>query len=457
MARMKVVALCAALLLPVSLSALVVMGPNQNHVPPTVPGAENLADYIGELLTVDTPGYLGTAIGPRHFLTAAHIPFAVGDPFFYRGRQYQITNRSDLAGTDFTVGTVDADFPGYVEMYDRQDEEGRGVVMLGKGRWKGDPLLINGELKGWLHAESGPPGIRWGTNVIQGIRNVPFPVPGQAGGSFLVGEFDRAAGDDEAHFTFGDSGGPVFIEDCGVWKLAGIASAIQGPFVPTGDDVTPPYLAALFDTGGFSVVRTPNPPTVIPDTDRDVPSYWLASRVSARLGGLRTLVGFSVLFTQPQPADQFAWMQESVAMFIPITLPAWPPGAGIGCVDTVSTAGATLTTKPDGADYVTPAQRPAVDIFRYVLRREGYSSTWGRVFVVAPPRANDRPSVGVARDGTAVVCWPVEQGQFKQWRWASGPQGPWWGLGTFGTLLDGFSIVADPIAGTAQQRFYRYD
>ena len=74
---------------------------------------------------------------------------------------------------------------------------------------------------------------------------------GSAGttGSFLKVTFDATAGANEAHLSNGDSGGAVFIQDGGAWKLAAINYAVDGPYNTSNSG--PGFNAALFDEGGL--------------------------------------------------------------------------------------------------------------------------------------------------------------------------------------------------------------
>lgn len=211
--------------------------------------------------------------------------------------------RTNLPESDLAVGTVDADFPAYAALYERDDEVRRTSLVFGKGRWKGEEVRVDADLRGWRQADSGPPGILLGTNVLTRVLTVTNAAAGLPLGDYLVADFDRTGGDDEAFFTVGDSGGPVFVRDCGDWKLAGIASAIDGPFQRTADAAEVPFLAALFDTGGLFVPSGSSPPELIPQRTRDQPASWYACRILPKLPILRALAGLPQPVTPIRPTD----------------------------------------------------------------------------------------------------------------------------------------------------------
>lgn len=430
--------------------ALVHLGPSDHSLPPTVPGATDLGRRVGELQTSAAPGFLGTPIGPRHFLTAAHIEFVVGEPFFFQGRTYTITSRTNLPDSDLALAAVDSDFPQYSELYERDDEVRRPVVVFGKGRWKGEPVVVDGVLKGWRYAESGVGGIRWGTNVIDRVVTSTNAEPGELTGSFLSADFDREGGDDEVHFTYGDSGSPVFIEDCGVWKLAGIASAVEGPFRPTGATNVVPFLAALFDVGGLTLVPEDEPPVEFPIRSEPQPTAWYAAQVSAKIDVLRALAGLPIPEPAAVPADVFAPLSPLGTASVPLSI------SGLECVEDRSQAGAEVTWDGTTARYAAVRPRPEVDAFRFVVATEGARSTWASVYIVDLSSVGSSPVIRFCPDGTPVVLWPVgNPGTVAGIEVSATATGPWKPSAVVPQVIEGTAIHADPEGREQPGRFYR--
>jgi hypothetical protein len=119
---------------------------------------------------------------------------------------------------------------------------------------------------------------RWGENIVSAIKQR------HNRGDMLYALFDQTGLPNESHLSNGDSGGAVFLDDGGVWKLAGINYDVDGAFY-TGPNGTGSFLAALFDQRGFY------------DEDRHfvsggapVPSGFYASRISARLEWIDSVV-----------------------------------------------------------------------------------------------------------------------------------------------------------------------
>ena len=88
----------------------------------------------------------------------------------------------------------------------------------------------------------------------------------------------------------GDSGGAVFLQDGGVWKLAGINYAVDGPFYTdaTGNGS---FFGALFDARDFYVSDGGNPPTYTLITGANaVPTGFYSTRVSSKLDWLYSVI-----------------------------------------------------------------------------------------------------------------------------------------------------------------------
>ncbi|MBL9139778.1 MAG: hypothetical protein JNK85_28165 [Verrucomicrobiales bacterium] len=435
---------------PVAASALIHIGSSDHLLPSTVPGTDHLGRRVGELQIRGAPGFLGTPIGPRHFVTAAHIVFAVGDPFFFQGHTFTVTGRTLLPNSDLALATVDADFPEYSELYERDDEVRRPVVVLGKGRWKGDPVVVEGVLKGWRYAETGVAGIRWGTNLITGSITSTNTAPGELAGAFLTADFDRAGGDDEVHFTVGDSGSPLFLSDCGVWKLAGVASAVDGPFRPTDAPQVTPFLAALFDVGGLTLVPEKEPPTAYPVLPEPQPTGWYAARISSKVDQLRALAGLPNPAVASKVADVFAPLSAQGTAAVSLSV------AGVACVDDRSQAGAAVTWDGMTARYSASVPGPNIDAFRYVVANDDARSGWASVYVVDLSSVGTTPILRFCPDGTPVLLWPLgSQSAVAGLEVGPTPAGPWDRTATVPQVLEGVALYPDPVGREQSGRFYR--
>jgi hypothetical protein len=128
-------------------------------------------------------------------------------------------------------------------------------------------VVTNLELKGWK-AGPGDGVMRWGENQVSGA------------GAYLVAAFDFAAGDNEATLSSGDSSGAVFIQEGGVWKLAGINYGIEGPFRVSATD--PSFYGAILDKSGLYQQ---------PPVDGFLrPACFFATRISTRLSWITTIL-----------------------------------------------------------------------------------------------------------------------------------------------------------------------
>jgi hypothetical protein len=214
--------------------------------------------------------FLGTVIGPHHFITAKHLG-QVSDKFVFHDTAHEVIHSFPDPKSDLQILEVEGTLPDQAPLYLRQDEVGKHLVVIGRGTQRGTPRIIDGELRGWNYGETDSVQ-RWGENRVAGI------VAGM-----LCVLFEKGGLPEESHLSAGDSGGGVFLNDDGAWKLAGINSDVDK--FASGPDGGGGYTAALFDQRGSyrddgTLVRGDSP----------VPSGFYAVRISQRIGWIRSVI-----------------------------------------------------------------------------------------------------------------------------------------------------------------------
>ncbi|HNX52740.1 MAG TPA: thrombospondin type 3 repeat-containing protein [Pontiellaceae bacterium] len=203
--------------------------------------------------------YLGTPISPHHFIAAQHISAgtSVGTKFYYNGSVYTTTAKTNDSASDLTIWTVAERFTSYAPLYSGTSESGKGLVVFGRGVDRGVAITntlttITGHgqstttnvtviTNGWKWGSYNYTQ-RWGTNLVSTTATMGgYPV--------LVANWD--AGGDDCMLADKDSSGGVFIQESGVWKLAGINYSI-GPSATYSfnSDGSSPFNAAILDFRG---------------------------------------------------------------------------------------------------------------------------------------------------------------------------------------------------------------
>lgn len=311
-------ALTAAFLLVAELNSHAVMlkgngDPNFNTTPPV--GALQGSGWQYQGLW---GGCLGTVIAPQYFIAARHVGGSIGQEFIFDGVAYRTTAFWDDLNSDLRLWKVDGAFPVWAPLYAGSDEAGKSMVVIGRGTQRGDPINIPGVqtvyttnsfdmrvsglsrkqvsaryptavvkgsivtyvtsstvtnlvLKGWKAGLSDGR-MRWGENRVQGV------------GSFLAATFDASGNDNEAFLSGGDSSGAVFIQENGVWKLAGINYGIEGPFSCTPTE--PGFYGAIMDQSGLY-----SGGYFIPDDGQTRPVSFYATRISTHVAWIQAIVG----------------------------------------------------------------------------------------------------------------------------------------------------------------------
>ncbi len=93
----------------------------------------------------------------------------------------------------------------------------------------------------------------------------------------------------ECHLSVGDSGGGLFVQEAGVWKLAGIHYAVDGPFA-TDSAGSNLFNGALFDARGFYVDNGAGGWQLFGSGPVPVPSGFYSTQIAARLPWILSVI-----------------------------------------------------------------------------------------------------------------------------------------------------------------------
>lgn len=230
-------------------------------------------------------GNLGTPIAPHFFASAAHIGGNPGDPFSFGGNTYTTVASFRDPFSDLIIWQVAETFPTFAPLYSKDDERDKHLIVIGRGTQRGNPIFLNSQLRGWEWGGGGPQ--RWGENIV-----AEMPSSYVAGGpnDDLYATFDENGLPEEAHLSSGDSGGGVFIQDNGVWKLAGLNHGVDGYFY-TDSNGGGQFIGAMFDLTGYYYSDEQTPPHYLQITGTPpTPSGFYATRVSSKLAWINSIL-----------------------------------------------------------------------------------------------------------------------------------------------------------------------
>lgn len=235
--------------LPEASALVTISAPGRNTDPPT--GA--LAGSGWEMQGF-WGNFTGTPIGPHHFLTAKHVGGHIGDIFHFAGKEFRTVQKAEISGCDLAVWRVEQPLPRWAPLYDGGEETGKTFVAFGRGSAPAQPVTKDGCQQGW---HCGPPDgkLSWGENRIEGVTVAESKTEPA---DLLAFDFDASSsiGPNECQVTAGDSGGGLFLQDEGRWKLAGILFGSVRTF-RKGDGVGefsgPSFEAAVSDVRGLYI------------------------------------------------------------------------------------------------------------------------------------------------------------------------------------------------------------
>ncbi len=258
--------------------------PAYNTTPPTGALADSGWQYEGSWRN-----YLGTAIAPHYFISASHIGGAVGEVFVLNGVSYTTTALFDDPDTDLRIWRVCGAFPAYAPLYTASNEVGKGIVDVGTGTQRGDPVTTAGNKNNGWHWGNNDGVRRWGENVVAKI--VDFSTITSGLGQMLQMNFDANGGANECDLSTGDSGGGVFIKDGQVWKLAGINYGITAQYRTSSNGDT--FSAAIYDEGGL-YRGAGSTFALVSDVSSPQPGGFYATRISSRVAWINSVISAPV-------------------------------------------------------------------------------------------------------------------------------------------------------------------
>ncbi|MGD1019922.1 MAG: hypothetical protein ABSA12_11465 [Verrucomicrobiia bacterium] len=270
--------------------------PAYNTNAPTGALAESGWQYEGfwstslEVFTNHYPvgNWLGTPIAPQFFISAAHIYGSTNDVFVFRGVTYHPVAQYTTLDSDLAIWQVAETFPYYAPLYTSSGETNSPAMVFGRGTDRGVPVVVEGLTNGWTWGVTNWVE-RWGQSTVSSVTNFGLGI-----GDVLQCTFDGDTGSNTCDISYGDSGGGVFIENDGVWELAGINYSADGPFNVDATSSNS-FNASMIDAGGLYQEVTPGDWELQPATNAaPIPSAFYSTRISANLDWIESVINFDV-------------------------------------------------------------------------------------------------------------------------------------------------------------------
>lgn len=240
----------AAALVACPARAVIIIGSSAGNT--SAPADSGLATRWNQVGNFNS--YLGTPIASQFFVTAKHLGNLTGQSIvFSDSTSYVTTAVFNDPSSDLAIYQIAGTFPNdkIVPMYAGSFFANQALTIFGRGVPRTDTTVVgqkfpNGtENKGWTWG-AGTGARSWGTNTLDSLAN------GGAAGVQLAYDFDSNGGSNQGVLSINDSGGPVFMQEGGLWKLAGINYAV-GPVQVRETAAGPTLDAAVYDYTGLYV------------------------------------------------------------------------------------------------------------------------------------------------------------------------------------------------------------
>lgn len=274
-------------------AAVIILGSSAGNTSvPTDPGLATRWGQVGNF-----NDFLGTPVASQFFLTAKHLGNLTGQAItFPDATSYTTTAAFFDPASDLAIYQISGAFPNdkIVPMYSGSFVANQSLTIFGRGVPRTD-TVVNGnkfgsgtEAKGWTWG-SGTGARSWGSNTLDSLATLP------GAGTQLVYDFDLSGGTNQGILSLGDSGGPVFMQEGGIWKLAGINYAVESIFNTTNSGSG--FNAAIYDKGGLYISGTINGPWSYTNPSLgDQPAASFSSSVPANATWVQNVI------TVPEPA-----------------------------------------------------------------------------------------------------------------------------------------------------------
>jgi hypothetical protein len=230
--------------------------------------------------------FLGTPIAPQFFISAAHIFGTTNDVFVFNGVIYHPVAQFTTLDSDLSIWQVAETFPYYAPLYTASGETNSPVVVFGRGTDRGATVIVGGLTNGWTWGATNWVE-RWGQSDVSSVTNF-----GTGVGELLRCTFVGGAGSNECDISEGDSGGGLFIENGGVWELAGVNYGSDGSFSVNANGSNS-FSASIIDARGLYEEFGSGNWVLQPATNATpIPTAFYSTRISANLDWIESVINF---------------------------------------------------------------------------------------------------------------------------------------------------------------------
>ncbi|HVS71825.1 MAG TPA: PEP-CTERM sorting domain-containing protein [Phycisphaerae bacterium] len=196
----------------------------------------------------------GVLVAPDVVLTTLHLGASVGSTFNYQGQGYSVDAAEQIGNTQIELLHLSAPTGSTgVQLYTSNPGVAQSAILVGYGGAAGSAFDGNSATQHGFNWTTTSAAQSWGATTTDATL-----YSDGAGATYLGYAFQPVDG--SSIYTGGDSGGGMFVDDNGTWKLAGIAWSVDGYFTQGSGDPNraPDAVAAIYDVAGANLFTLDN-------------------------------------------------------------------------------------------------------------------------------------------------------------------------------------------------------
>ncbi len=292
--RWMLSAACAAVIAAMALPArAIIVYDDTGGSPAGVQNTSAAPDGVGSFVG-NYNGGGGVLVAPDVVLTTLHLGPAAGGTFVYQGQSYNVDFAEQIGNTQIALMHLSTPTSSAgAQLYSSDPGVAQSAILVGYGGPAGTAFDGNSATQHGFNWTGGTANQTWGTTTTDAT------VYADGNNATYLGYAFKPV-DGSSIYSGGDSGGGMFVDDNGTWKLAGVAWSVDGYFTQGSGDPNraPDAVAAIYDVPGANLFTLDDNSQFVPATGFE---HGYASQIAPDAATIEGEI--ARLTTVPEPAS----------------------------------------------------------------------------------------------------------------------------------------------------------